>query len=385
MKDGKLTIDLRSKKFWLVFAIVVIAIVSIIVLALNQPKISYQLSNDTASSSSETSQNADSSKKNVLMLATGGTIAGSGEAGKETGYKPGALSAESIIASVPGIEKIANIKAEQICNLNSDDITQTEWLQLANRINQIDSDPNVDGVVITHGTDTMEETAFFLNLVVKTEKPVVITGSMRPATAISADGPMNLYQAVLVAANSEAKGKPVMAVMDDSIMSARTFQKTSTSALNTMQNADLGVLGIVRDDNVIFTNNGDNQTFKNHTEFSIDNISSLPKVNVVYFNVDADVEMLKQAIRVSDAVVIAGAGAGEYSEKFKAVVESSSIPIIISTRTSSGVILQDSLISKKTIASSYLNPQKAAVLARVALSGKKNITQDELVRIFTAY
>ena len=387
MKDGKLVIDLKSKKFWIAFFVILLAVIFSVVVAsisASQNKFSYNSSNDNISKIFDNESN-NGSKKNILLLATGGTIAGSGEAGKETGYKPGALSVESILDSVPGIDKLANIKAEQVCNLNSDDISEKEWLQLANRINQIDKDPTVDGVVITHGTDTMEETAYFLNLVVKTDKPVVITGSMRPATAISADGPMNLYQSVLVAANDESKDKPVMAVMDDSIMSARTFQKTSTSALDTMQSVDLGVIGLVRDDYVIFTNNADNQSYKNHTQFSINNVTKLPRVNIVYFNVDASVEILNQAIRVSDAVVIAGAGAGEYSLKFKEAIENSPVPIIISTRTQSGVILQNSLISSKTIASSYLNPQKAAVLARVALSNNPHISKEEFISIFTTY
>jgi L-asparaginase len=134
------------------------------------------------------------SKPKVVILATGGTIAGVGEAGKTAGYEPGALTAEELISAVPELEDVADIEAIQICNVNSDDITAEVWLELAKTINEMSADPEVAGFVITHGTDTLEETAYFLNLTVKTEKPVVITGSMRPATSISADGPMNLYQ-----------------------------------------------------------------------------------------------------------------------------------------------------------------------------------------------
>lgn len=185
---------------------------------------------------------------------------------------------------------------------------------MANKINNLEKDDSVDGIVVTHGTDTMEETSYFMNLVCKTTKPVVFTGSMRPATSLSADGPMNLYQAVLVAACDEAKNKPVMAVMNDTIMSARAFQKTSTSSLDTMKSASLGELGVVRDNNVVFTNIGRETLCTVESEFDISQTSTLPRVNIVYFSVDADTEMLAHAINISDGVVIAGAGAGEYSQ-----------------------------------------------------------------------
>lgn len=267
--------------------------------------------NENSTSASET---AVSGKSTVAILATGGTIAGSGEEGKETGYKSGALSAESLIASVPKIKDVANIKAEQLFNLNSDDITQNEWLVLARKINELEKDNSVDGIVITHGTDTMEETAYFLNLVCNVTKPVIITGSMRPATATSADGPLNLYQAVLVASNNQSKNKPVMCVMNDMILEARAFYKTSTSAVDTMQSGDIGALGLIRDDKVYYFDDGVKMRHTTNSEFRIDSINSLPKVSIVYFYVDADVNILKSALDSSDGVVVAGAGAGEYSE-----------------------------------------------------------------------
>lgn len=327
------------------------------------------------------SSKLDASKKTVLVLATGGTIAGSGEEGKETGYTSGTLSVDSMIKSVPKIEEIANIRTEQIANINSDDIDDQIWLRLARRINEIDKDISIDGIVITHGTDTMEETAYFLNLVVKTNKPVVITGSMRPSTALSADGPMNLYQSVLVAADDKSWDKPVMAVLNDNIMNSRVFQKTSTSSVDAMKTSDIGLLGVVRDNHVLYLNDVDDATFKLKTEFSIDGVDKLPKISIVYFHVDADIDILKNAINNSDGVVIAGAGAGEYSKKFKEVIESSSKPIVVSSRVNNGLILQESILSQKTIASSYLNPQKAAVLLRVALM-KDKPSQEKLEEFF---
>lgn len=323
--------------------------------------------------------------KTVLILATGGTIAGFGEHGKTTGYKSGALTAETLIETVPQIKDLAFIKTEQLFHLNSDDMTECEWLQLANRINELENDSSVDGIVITHGTDTMEETAYFLNLVCNVTKPVVFTGSMRPATAISADGPLNLYQAVLVATSDDAKNKPVMCVMNDTILDARTFYKTSTSSVATMQSADLGQLGIVRDKRVMFTDDGNKTKHTFNSEFRIDGVTSLPKVSVVYFHVDADVVNLKFALENSDGVVIAGAGAGEFSHSWKDVIDKAKKPVVISTRTSTGTIAQDTLLSKNCIASSYLNPQKAAVLLRVALMNNLKRNNKEILDIFRNY
>lgn len=323
--------------------------------------------------------------KNILVIGTGGTIAGSGTSGKQTGYKSGALHAEELIEAIPKIKDVANIKVDQLFNLNSDDITQNEWLTLANRINALENDNSIDGVVITHGTDTMEETAYFLNLVLKTTKPVVITGSMRPATALSADGPLNLYQAILVAASEESMNKPVLCVMNDMILGSRSFQKTSTSAVQTMQAGDLGQIGVVRDNYVIFTEKDSPARCTTNSEFTVNGITSLPKVSVVYFHVDASVEILNNALSISDGVVIAGAGAGEFSKEWQTVIEASKKPIVISTRSSTGLIIQDSLLASNTIASSYMNPQKAAVLLRVALSNNKDRTQEDLIRIFETY
>src|SRR5262249_41273962 len=135
-------------------------------------------------------------KPNVVILATGGTIAGAAATGTQAGYTSGAVTIDSMIAAVPGITDLANIKGEQISNVGSQDMSFDIRLGLAKRINQLLATPQVDGIVVTHGTDTMEETAFFLNLVVKSDKPVVMVGSMRPSTAVSADGPLNLYNAV---------------------------------------------------------------------------------------------------------------------------------------------------------------------------------------------
>src|SRR5690349_21206800 len=191
-------------------------------------------------------QNAatQSRKPNIVILATGGTIAGAAASGTQSSYTSGAVTIDAMVNAVPGISDLANIKGEQISNVGSQDMSFDIMLRLAKRINQLLATPDVDGVVITHGTDTMEETAFFLNLVVKSDKPVIMVGSMRPSTAVSADGPLNLYDGVAVAADPNAKGRGVLVVMNDWIQGAHSLTKTSTTAVQTFMSPLRGLVGV---------------------------------------------------------------------------------------------------------------------------------------------
>ena len=336
--------------------------------------------------------NRDSSKKKVVILATGGTIAGVGEEGKTAGYKPGALSADEIISAIPELTSgYIDIEAIQICNVNSDDITDSIWISLANEINTRACDDNVAGFVITHGTDTLEETAYFLNLTVKTDKPVVLTGSMRPASSLSADGPMNLYEAVTVAASKEAIGEGVLVVFSDRIFSARTVTKLSTYNVNAISSGELGALGLVRDGNVymyessrkIHTTQSKLNLYTNKLDLNSNNLNKLPKVSIIYFSVDADPELLEYAAKISDGLVIAGAGAGEFSNAYKDVIEKLDIPVVISSRTGDGIILPENLLCKNTIAADNLPPQKAAILLRLAIAN--GIEKNSLQELFIKY
>ncbi|MDD6492500.1 MAG: asparaginase [Firmicutes bacterium] len=321
-------------------------------------------------------------KGTVVILATGGTIAGSGNAGEETGYISGVLSIEDLISAVPQIEDCANIEAIQICNINSDDITSQIWIELANTINELSANPNIDGFVITHGTDTLEETAYFLNLTVKTDKPVVLTGSMRPATALSADGAMNLYQSVCVAASEASRGKGVLVVFSDMIFSARSVEKVSTYQVTAISADETGCIGIVRNQEVYYYET----PVKRHTtdsEFSVSDLESLPKVSIVYFSVDADPGLLTYAAEHSEGIVIAGAGAGEFSQEFIEVINQLNIPVIISSRTNTGLITQDSVLCENTVAANTLSPSKAAVLLRLALT--TNWDHETLLRMYSEY
>ncbi len=182
---------------------------------------------------------------NVVVLATGGTIAGAAASDVQAGYTSGQVGVDQLLAAVPQAKKLANLRGEQISNIGSQDMNDEVWLKLARRINELTAMKDVDGVVITHGTDTIEETAYFLNLVVKSRKPVVLTASMRPSTALSADGPLNFYNAVAVAANKDAAGRGVLVVINDWIHGASSLTKTSTTAVQTFMSPLRGLVGVV--------------------------------------------------------------------------------------------------------------------------------------------
>ena len=301
--------------------------------------------------------------KKIVLITTGGTIAGMGEPGKNTGYVPGALSPENL----PGIPEGIKVKIIPLCSINSDDITGSHWLRMAEIINSEAADEETDGFVITHGTDTLEETALFLHLTAKTDKPVVITGAMRPVSSLSPDGAGNLSQAFRTACSEKSRGMGVLVVFSDRIFSAADVTKESPYSVTAMSGGDRGSMGTVTDNDVIFFH----RPARPHTvetEFRTENISALPKVQVIYFHADADPGLLEYALEHSDGVVIAGAGNGEYSLKFRKLTEKASVPTVTVSRISGSFMY---------------SPAKAAVLLRLALT----VTGDnrEIDRIFRTY
>ncbi len=308
----------------------------------------------------------------ITILATGGTIAGAAK--KETDftqYTAGALSVQELLAAVPFIEELAHISAEQVANVPSESFTYAILLKLAKRINALLQEDTCDGVVVTHGTDTLEETAYFLNLVVKSEKPVVMVGSMRPATAIGADGPLNLLDAVGVAASKESFGKGVLIVLDGQIIAAREGTKTNTLSAETFQAHELGVLGYVIDFKAVYYRMV-TRLHTIHTPFYIDSTEDLPRVDIVYEYMDAST-VLHQAILESkpDGIVIAATGNGCLSEKVISYYSAASghgVTVVRSSRTGSGVVTPTPSDSEHGfIASDNLNPQKARILLTLAL------------------
>ncbi len=326
----------------------------------------------------------------VKILATGGTIAGKGKDPLGTqGYKPGELSVEELIAAVPGIEKVAQIRGEQICNVGSTSLTNETWLRLAKRINEIFAgEPEVAGVVVTHGTDTLEETAYFLNLVVKSDKPVVVVGSMRPATAISADGPMNLANAVRLASSADAVGKGTLVMLNDTIHAARDVSKTNTSRVDTFRNYELGALGYVHAGLVSFYH----APLRKHTvqtEFDISELDDLPRVDIVYSYVGADEVMVKAAVDAgAKGIIHAGCGAGASTPKTGEALRGAAdagVMVGFGTRTGNGRLgpAGGEALKRGIVTTDNLNPQKARVLLMLALT--KTSDAGEIQRIFATY
>lgn len=315
-------------------------------------------------------------KPNVYILATGGTIAGTGASATSSGYTAGQVAIQTLINAVPQMSDLANITGEQVVNIGSQDMNDEVWLILAKRINELLASDSVDGIVITHGTDTMEETAYFLNLTVKSNKPVVLTGSMRPSTALSADGPLNLYNSVATAADPSSKGRGVMIVMNGLILGAHGTQKTNTLDVQTFQDPDGGALGYVYNSKPYWNLS----TLKKHTTesvFDVRGLDKLPKVGIVYSysNIDADVmtPFLDKA-NGYDGIVHAGVGNGNFHKNiFPSLLEArkNGILVVRSSRLPTGpTTLYDEVDDEKyeLVASWELNPQKARVLLMLALT-----------------
>jgi len=193
---------------------------------------------------------AQSKLPRVIILATGGTIAGAGASADRAGYTAGKIPIDDLIGTIPSVKKIANISGEQIASVGSQDMTIEIWKKLAMRTNEIFAKNEADAIVVTHGTDTQEETAYFLDLVVPSDKPVVLTGSMRPATAISADGPKNLYDAITVAINPQTKGRGVLVSFNEGIFDGREVMKMSTTKTNAFDSPNTGAIGQAYDGRV---------------------------------------------------------------------------------------------------------------------------------------
>ncbi len=236
-------------------------------------------------------------KKNIVILATGGTIAGAAPTGTQVGYTSGQVGIDTMINAVPGIKDLANLKGEQISNVGSQDMSFDILLKLAKRINELTSSGAADGIVITHGTDTLEESAYFLNLTVKTDKPVVIVGSMRPSTAVSADGPLNLYNGVAVAADPRAQGRGVLVVMNDHIHAAHSLTKTSTTDVQTFMSPLRGLVGVVASrQGGLLQHTAAVEATPPRASLMSSGVTKLPRVDIIYADADMSPELIDASV-----------------------------------------------------------------------------------------
>lgn len=323
-------------------------------------------------------QQSSSKKPKVVIVATGGTIAGAAASQTEAGYQSGAVGVDILINAVPQLKEIADVSGEQVASIGSQDMNDEVWLKLGKRVNEILAKPDVNGVAITHGTDTMEETSYFLHLVVKSDKPVVLTGSMRPSTAMSADGPLNIYNTVAIAADPKARGRGVLVSVDDDIHSAHDIVKKHTTDVATMVSGEAGLIGAA-----LFGKNTwyrtPNQTHTKNSEFSIDGVTALPRVDIIYAHANMSPDIITSAVeKGAKGLVIAGVGDGNMTapalEAAKAAVAKGVI-VVRSSRTNGGIIRRNIEVNDDqlgTVTSMELNPGKARVLLQLALLKSKD-------------
>lgn len=313
-------------------------------------------------------------KAKVRILATGGTIAGVSKSNTESNYKAGELGIYQLLQAVPEVRDIADVSGEQIVKIGSQDMNDEVWLTLAKRINELLNQEGYDGIVITHGTDTMEETAYFLNLTVKSDKPVVLVGAMRPSTAMSADGPLNLYNAVSLAADENAKGRGVMVAMNDMVLGARDVLKTNTIHVDTFQGVNYGPLAYIHNGKIFF-NRRPEQKHTFQSEFDVTNLKKLPQVGIVYSYANASELPMKAFMDAKfDGIVHAGVGNGNiYHTIFDLAIQAQKqgIQFVRSSRVPTGATTLDAEVDDAKyhfVASQTLNPQKARILLMLALT-----------------
>ena len=333
---------------------------------------------------------AAQAKPKIMILATGGTIAGKQASTSEAGYKSGSFSVNDLIKAVPQLKDHADISGEQVANIGSQTMNHEVWLKLAKRVNEV-LKGNADGVVITHGTDTMEETAFFLSLVVKSDKPVVLAGSMRPATAIGADGPANLYDAVALAANPEAKGRGPLIVLNGEIHYAREAVKTNSTALDTFKSPNRGRAGIMNTGKAYFFSTS-TMAHTTKSEFSVDGkvVKDLPRVEVVYSYVNLGRDGIDFFVSKGvKGIVLAGVGDGNSTDiAIAALAEAATkgVAVVRATLTGSGLVVRNVEVDDDKlgfIVSMELNPQKARILLMLGLMKTRDPKQ--LQELFMKY
>ncbi|NBA87715.1 type II asparaginase [Emticicia sp. CRIBPO] len=327
----------------------------------------------------------------IIVLSTGGTIAGQQPNTDRAGYIPGKIPVDELLKNIPSIKQKANIQGEQIAAIGSYDMTVEIWLKLARRINEIFAKNEADGVVITHGTDTQEETAYFLSLTVQSDKPVVLTGSMRPGTAISSDGPKNLYDAIIVASDVNSTGKGVLVCFNENVYEARHVVKVNTLNVNAFAAPNAGPIGQVYDGKVSY-NAPSSVKNRSFVPFDISKTETLPTVEIVYAYADASNVAINAFINADHpGIIIAGTGNGSINktilESVKTAVKKDII-VVRSSRVVSGQVttqyvgpFEDAKLG--TIVSNKLNPQKARILLMLALTVTKD--KSKIQEMFLTY
>lgn len=328
-------------------------------------------------------------KPNLVIIATGGTIAGAGASSANiSAYQSAVVGVDKLIAAVPEIKSLATVRGEQIFQIGSESFNNERWLKLAHRVSELLKSPDVDGIVITHGTDTLEETSYLLNLTLKSTKPVVLVGAMRPATALSADGPLNLYNAVVVAASKKAAGMGALVVINDEVHSARDVSKTSSVKVESFRSL-YGPIGTVAEGELRLYR-APIRPHTTQTEFDIDKIQSLPEVNVVYTHGNMNRLAIDAFVAGgTKALIWAGFGNGSVPDYMDLVLKEArakGVFIVRTTRTGSGLTVRNGETNDDKndyVVVDDQNPAKARILMALALT--KTTDTKELQKIFWKY
>lgn len=331
-------------------------------------------------------------KPQVVIVATGGTIAGRAATDGKMGYQAGQLDIEELIAAVPEAGQLADLRGIQLVSIGSQDMNDQVWLDLARTVEMELRKPEVSGVVVTHGTDTMEETAYFLHLIVDSHKPVVLTGSMRPAGALSADGPLNLFNSVAVAASSQTIEHGVLVVANDFIHGAREVTKTNTLTVQAFESSDLGLLGAMFYDQLTMYRKPQ-RVHTYQSVFSIDALASLdelPRVEIIYAFSSMQADLIDAAVELgAKGLVLAGVGNGNAAQvalDALARAAAQGVVVVRSTRSNEGTILRNREIDDDRfgfVVSDQLNPAKSRVLLQLALTRTTKVT--EIQQFFWEY
>ncbi|MDO4194898.1 MAG: type II asparaginase [Prevotellaceae bacterium] len=328
-------------------------------------------------------------KPKVRILATGGTIAGVAASSTSTAYTAGQATIETLIAAVPEIKELAEISGEQVCSIGSQDMNDEVWLKLAKRINQLLNEEGYDGVLITHGTDTMEETAYFLNLTVHSDKPVVLVGAMRSSSAISADGPANLYNGVAACADPDSKGHGVMCCMNNQLIDAKDVIKRHTTDCATFAGGTFGSIGYVYGSKAYYYRQVTARNTVNSV-FDVTNVTKLPQVGIVYGYANCSPLPFKAFMDAKfDGIVLAGVGDGNFYKDVFPYAEQAvkdGIIVVRSSRCPTGPTCLNGEVDDDKYhfcASLNLNPQKSRILLMLALT--RTHDWQEIQKFFQEY
>lgn len=314
----------------------------------------------------------------VIVLATGGTIAGVQD--MNAAYTAGQLSANALLSALPDLSEFASVCVEQIANIGSQSMTSKVWLDLMNRIRKIDANQEADAVVITHGTDTLEETAYFLHLALGTDLPVVLTGAMRPANAYGADGPQNLVDAIMWAVSPEAGATGVTVVMNGKVHNARYVQKQVCEGLDAFDSREAGPIARLKGCQITHYTRSIGQKHGEASQLTLEKAlnttdeKTLPRVSIYYAAALADDKMLEAVLMTKpQGIIVAGVGNGNVAGSTLSVLQEASrqgISVVRSSRCSSGYVTRNLEVADDAfgfIVAHDLNPQKARILLMLAL------------------